>query len=57
LSDPDDEPFLEAALGGGARCLITGNLGDYLVKKRQGTLVASPAEFLEIYRKSASSSG
>ncbi|MFH1505098.1 MAG: putative toxin-antitoxin system toxin component, PIN family [Candidatus Omnitrophota bacterium] len=51
LPDSDDEPFLEAALGGKARCLITGNLKDYPLKKRQGMLVVSPVEFLEIYRR------
>lgn len=51
LPDPDDEPFLEIALAGKARCLITGNLKHYPVKKRQGMLVVSPVEFLEIYRR------
>lgn len=51
LPDPDDEPFLEVALGGEAQHLITGNLKHYPTKKREGMLVVSPAEFLEIYRK------
>ncbi|MCK5491745.1 MAG: putative toxin-antitoxin system toxin component, PIN family [Candidatus Omnitrophica bacterium] len=51
LSDPDDEPFLEAALGGKAQYLVTGNLKHYPIKKREGIQVVSPAEFLEIYRK------
>ncbi|HCG76543.1 MAG: putative toxin-antitoxin system toxin component, PIN family [bacterium (Candidatus Ratteibacteria) CG_4_10_14_3_um_filter_41_18] len=54
LSDPDDEPFLEVALGGKAQYLITGNLKHYPVKKQQGMQVVSPSEFLEIYRKSIS---
>lgn len=51
LPDPDDEPFLEIAIAGEARCLITGNIKHYPVKKRQGMLVVSPVEFLEVYRR------
>ena len=51
LPDPNDEPFLEIALSGKARCVVTGNLKHYPVKKRQGMPVVSPTEFLEIYRK------
>lgn len=50
LPDADDEPFLEAAVGGKARCLVTGNLKHYQAKKHQDTLVVSPVKFLEIYR-------
>lgn len=50
LPDADDEPFLEAAVGGKTRCLITGNLKHYPAKKYQGILVVSPVKFLEIYR-------
>ena len=50
LSDSDDEPFLEIALGGEAHYLVTGNLKHYPAKKRQGMRVVSPTEFLEIYR-------
>lgn len=53
LPGPNDEPFLEIALSGKARCLVTGNLKHYPVKKRQDMLVVSPTEFLEIYRKEA----
>lgn len=51
LPDPDDESFLEVALGGKALYLITGNLKHYPAKKREGMRVVTPAEFLEIYRK------
>ena len=51
LPDPDDEPFLEATLAGKVQCLVTGNLKHYPVNRRQGMLVTSPAQFLEIYRK------
>jgi putative PIN family toxin of toxin-antitoxin system len=50
LPHPDDESFLEVAIVGKARCLVTGNLKHYPSKKRQGILVVSPAEFLEVYR-------
>ena len=50
LSDSDDEPFLEVALGGEAHYLVTGNLKHYPAEKRQGMRVVSPTEFLEIYR-------
>ena len=50
LSDSDDEPFLEIALGGKVHYLVTGNLKHYPVDKRQGMRVVSPTEFLEIYR-------
>ena len=51
LPDADDEPFLEVALAGKARCLVTGNPKHYPVKERQGMLVVSPAEFLDVCRK------
>jgi len=51
LPDPDDEAFLEVALAGKAKVLVTGNLKHYPANKRQGMLVVSPTEFLEVYRK------
>jgi len=51
LPDKDDEPFLEVALACGTKYLVTGNLKHYPTKMREGILVLSPAEFLEIYRK------
>ena len=51
LPDPDDEPFLEAALAARARCLITGNLKHYPARRRQGMRVLSPAALLEVYRQ------
>jgi predicted nucleic acid-binding protein len=50
LPDPNDEPFLEVALAGKTRCLVTGNPKHYPVRRRQGMLVVPPTEFLEIYR-------
>ncbi len=51
LPDRDDEPFLEVAIGGGARYLVTGNLKHYPAEKTGGIKILSPAAFLEIYRK------
>ena len=51
LPDPDDEMFIQAALAGGAECLITGNLRHYPQGKRQGVVVVTPTEFLHMYRK------
>ncbi len=50
LPDAGDEPFLEAAIGGKAQYLVTGNLKHYPAKKCQGILVLSPVKFLKIYR-------
>ncbi|HZS58559.1 MAG TPA: putative toxin-antitoxin system toxin component, PIN family [Gemmatimonadaceae bacterium] len=47
LPDPDDLPFLEVAVAGGARALITGNRSHY--KPRAGTHtvpVRSPRDFV-----------
>ena len=51
LPDPTDEPFLEAAIAGAADCLITGNIKHFPSAKRQGTVVLSPSEFLDYFRK------
>ena len=51
LPDPDDEPFLAAALAAKADFLVTGNLSDYPPGKRRGCSVVSPAEFMEVWRK------
>lgn len=50
LPDPDDEPFLEIALAGGAQCLVTGNIKHYPPDARHGIEVISPRSFIEIYR-------
>jgi len=51
LPDPDDEPFLEAAIAGKVKCLITGNKSHYPRSSREGIKILSPSEFLEFYRK------
>ena len=50
LPDPDDEPFLEVALAGGAQCLVTGNIKHYPADARHGVEVLSPRSFIELYR-------
>lgn len=52
LPDRSDEPFLEVALAGRARCLITGNVKHFPPGARQGLQVFTPSEFLDFYRKS-----
>lgn len=49
LPDPDDAPFLEAALAAAAP-LVTGNLTHFPAALRQGAEVMSPAEFVERFR-------
>jgi putative PIN family toxin of toxin-antitoxin system len=47
LPDPDDEPFLEIAISGGADYLVTGNAAHFPAGLCQGVVVVSPAEFLK----------
>ncbi len=51
LPDPDDEPFLEVAIAGNVKCLITGNIVHYPFSHREGINILSPSEFLGYYRK------
>lgn len=51
LPDPDDEPFLEVAIAGEVRSLVTGNSVHYPLSSREGIKIFSPKEFLEYYRK------
>jgi len=51
LPDTDDEPFLEVAIAGKVRSLITGNTAHYPVPLREGIDIHSPSEFIEFYRK------
>ena len=48
LPDPDDEPFLEVALSGAAKALVTGNKRHFPRKEYEGVNILSPAEFLEM---------
>ena len=51
LPDPDDELFLEVAIAGKVRSLITGNIVHYPPSSREGIKIFSPSEFLEFFRK------
>jgi putative PIN family toxin of toxin-antitoxin system len=51
LPDPDDEPFLEIAISGGAEYLITGNNAHYPPNLCKGARVLYPADFLKHYSK------
>lgn len=51
LPDPDDEPFLEIALSGGAKYLVTGNHAHFPPELCKGVKVLSPTEFLKHYKK------
>ena len=51
LPDPDDEPFLEVAIAGKVRSLVTGNTVHYPSPLREGIDIFSPTEFIEFYRK------
>jgi len=51
LPDTDDEPFLEVAIAGEVKPLISGNKVHYPPLLRDGINIFSPSEFLEFYRK------
>jgi len=51
LPDPDDEPFLEVAIAGSVKALITGNSVHYPHSLREGIKIVSPAEFIEMYKE------
>ena len=51
LPDHDDEPFLEVAIAGRVRSLVTGNTAHYPSPFREGINIISPSEFIEFYRK------
>ena len=53
LKDPDDEMFLEVALAGAVRHLITGNLSDYEGRTHQRVQIISPSRFIAWYRTRA----
>jgi len=51
LPDPGDEPFLEVALAGGARCLVTGSRVHFPAERCLGVPVLSPAELVVAWRR------
>lgn len=56
LPDPDDKPFLQVALAGGAHAsLVTGHLRHFPPELRQGCLGLSPREWVDGWMASDSS--
>jgi putative PIN family toxin of toxin-antitoxin system len=51
LPDPGDEPFLEVAIAGKVKSLITGNRKHYPSSVFKGINIFSPSEFIEFYRR------
>ena len=51
LPDPDDEPFLEVALSGVVKAIVTGNKRHFPKKEYEGVKILSPAEFLEAVKE------
>jgi len=49
LPDLDDEPFLEVAIAGNVKALVTGNKAHYPPEIVEGVGTLSPAEFLDYY--------
>ena len=50
-SDPDDDKFLAAAVGGRADYLVSGDVGDLLcLQKYKGTTIVSAREFASIVK-------
>lgn len=49
LPDLDDEPFLEVAIAGNVKSLITGNKAHYPTEIIEGVRTLSPSEFLSYY--------
>lgn len=49
LPDPDDVPFVDAAITSGADALVTGNVKDYPPESCHGVRVVVPAAFLEMW--------
>ena len=47
LRDPNDAPFLEIAVPGGANYLVAGNAAHFPPELRQGVHVISPADFFK----------
>lgn len=50
LPDPKDQPYLDAALAGGANVIITGNKKHFPAPVCQGVRILSPREFLDLIR-------
>lgn len=53
LPDPDDEPFLEIAIGGNVDALVTGNKRHFPAPATGAVRVLSPTEFLQYFHRMA----
>jgi len=51
LPDKDDAPFLEVALTGGIKFLVTGNKKHFPQNLCKKVKILSPSEFVELYSK------
>ena len=51
LPDPQDQPYLDAAVAAGAAVLITGNKKHFPAPDYAGVRIVSPKEFLELSRE------
>jgi predicted nucleic acid-binding protein len=51
LPHPDDQPLVEVALAGGARCLVTGNGIHFPADRCMGVPVVTPAELVKVMGK------
>jgi uncharacterized protein len=51
LPDPDDLPFLETAVSGGADAIVTGNARHFPSGRCRGIPVMGPAEFLDLWER------
>ncbi len=51
LPDPDDEPFLEAALAAKAAAIVTGNKRHFPKGEYEAVKILSPAEFHKVLGK------
>ena len=51
LPDPDDEPFLEVAMAGNVKTLITGNKVHFPSASLEGIKIVSPSEFIDLWQK------
>jgi len=50
LPDPDDNPFLEVAIGANADALVTGNKRHFPSDAAGKVKILSPAEFLRYFQ-------
>jgi uncharacterized protein len=57
LPDPDDLIFIETAVAAGADAIVTGNKKHFPARAARGIPVLSPAEFIELVRRTNDGKG